>query len=95
VSRDLLAPALDVVAGYHAADPLRPADLPLIGEFILLRLATRVVVSQWNAAREPSNSGYLLRRTGQAIDHFEEFGRIPAEDVTRRLRTACELETIA
>ena len=36
---DLLAPALDVVAGYHAADPLRPADLPLIAEFIVVRLA--------------------------------------------------------
>jgi hydroxylysine kinase len=91
---DLLGPALDVVAGYHAADPLRPADLPLIREFILLRLATRVIVSQWNAAREPSNSGYLLRRTGQAIEHFEAFGTIPAEDVVSRLRTACELEAI-
>jgi hydroxylysine kinase len=92
---DLLAPALDVVAGYHAADPLRPADLPLIREFILLRLATRVIVSQWNAAREPANSGYLLRRTGQAIEHFEAFGKIAAEDVVCRLRTACELEAIA
>ena len=55
-STDLLAPALDVVAGYHAADPLRPADLPLIAEFIATRLAVRIIVSQWNAAREPANS---------------------------------------
>ena len=87
---DLLGPALDVVAGYHAADPLRPADLPLIRELILLRLATRVIVSQWNAAREPSNSGYLLRRTGQATEHFDAFGKIPAEAVVSRLRAACE-----
>ena len=85
---DLLAPALDVVAGYHAADPLRPADLPLIAELITVRLATRIIVSQWNAAREPANSAYLLRRTPQAIAQFDAFRAIPREAVVGRLRTA-------
>jgi Ser/Thr protein kinase RdoA (MazF antagonist) len=88
---DLLAPALDVVAGYHAADPLRPADLPLIAEFIELRLATRIIVSQRNAAREPGNAEYLLRKTPQAIEHFTAFGAIGAQTVTSRLRSACGL----
>jgi Ser/Thr protein kinase RdoA (MazF antagonist) len=89
---DLLAPALDVVAGYHAADPLRPADLPLIAEFIGLRLATRIIVSQRNAAREPGNAEYLLRKTPQAIEHFTAFGAIGAQAVTSRLRSACGLD---
>src|SRR5215469_970514 len=88
---DLLSPALDVVVGYHAVDPLRPADLPLIAELIALRLATRIVVSQWNAAREPANSGYLLRRTAQAVEHFEAFAAMAPEDVAGRLGTACGL----
>jgi Ser/Thr protein kinase RdoA (MazF antagonist) len=87
-SEDFLAPALDVVAGYHAVDPLRPADLPLIRDFIELRLATRIIVSQWNAAREPENSGYLLRRTGQAIEHFTAFGDMPPDAVVDRLAEA-------
>ena len=58
------------MAGYHAVDPLDDGDLPLIGEFMLSRLAARIIVSQWNAAREPGNRGYLLRRTPQAIEHF-------------------------
>ncbi|MCW2936832.1 MAG: aminoglycoside phosphotransferase [Actinomycetia bacterium] len=85
---DPLASALDVIAGYHAADPLRPADLPLIADFIVLRLATRVIVSQWNAAREPANSAYLLRRTPQAITQFDALRAIPREAVIGRLRTA-------
>jgi Ser/Thr protein kinase RdoA (MazF antagonist) len=85
---DLLAPALDVVAGYHATDPLRPADLPLIAEFIAARLATRIIVSQWNAAREPANSAYLLRRTPQAIEQFDALRAIPREAVIDRLRTS-------
>jgi hydroxylysine kinase len=88
---DLLAPALDVVAGYHAADPLRPADLPLIAEFIQLRLAARIIVSQRNAAREPANAGYLLRRTPQAIEHFTAYRAIGPEAVAGRLRRACGL----
>jgi Ser/Thr protein kinase RdoA (MazF antagonist) len=88
---DFLAAALDVVAGYHAIDPLRPTDLPLIRDFIELRLATRIIVSQWNAAREPANSGYLLRRTGQAIEHFAAFADIPPQTVVGRLRAACGL----
>jgi Ser/Thr protein kinase RdoA (MazF antagonist) len=88
---DFLAAALDVVAGYHAIDPLHPADLPLIRDFIELRLATRIIVSQWNAAAEPANSRYLLRRTGQAIEHFAAFGDIPAQAVVDRLRAACGL----
>jgi len=86
---DLLAGALDVVAGYHAVDPLRPADLPLVRDFIELRLATRIIVSQWNAAAEPANSGYLLRRTGQAIEHFAAYSDIPGWAVVDRLRAAC------
>jgi Ser/Thr protein kinase RdoA (MazF antagonist) len=82
---DFLSPALDVIAGYHAVDPLRPADLPLVRDFIELRLATRIIVSQWNAAREPANSGYLLRRTAQAVEHFAAFGDIPPEIVVDRL----------
>ena len=89
---DLLAPALDVVAGYHAADPLRPADLPLIAEFIAIRLATRIIVSQWNAAREPSNSAYLLRRTPQAITQFDAYRGIQREAVVARLRATTGME---
>ncbi len=85
---DTLAPALDVVAGYHAVDPLDPGDLPLIREFMLLRLAARIIVSQWNAARDPANRGYLLRRTPQAAAHVEALRAIGAGVVENRLRGA-------
>ena len=86
---DPLAPALDVIAGYHEVDPLDGDDLPLIGEFMLLRLAARIIVSQWNAIREPANRDYLLRRTPQAIEHFGLLRAIQPE-VVSRLRTALE-----
>jgi hydroxylysine kinase len=87
---DPLAPALDVVTGYHAVNPLGDGELPLIGEFMLLRIATRIIVSQWNAARDPANREYLLRRTPQAIEHFGLLRAIPPDVVENRIRAALE-----
>jgi hydroxylysine kinase len=86
---DPLAPALDVVAGYHAADPLSPGELELTARFIVARLATRIIISRLNAIRDPANRGYLLRRTPQAIAQFEALRPLAPDDVAGRLRTAC------
>ena len=86
---DPLAPALDVVAGYHAVDPLDGADLELAAEFIVARVVARIIVSQWNALREPANRGYLLRRTPQAIEHYTALRRVGTSEIAARLRAAC------
>jgi hydroxylysine kinase len=91
---DVLGPALDVVAGYHAVDPLSGADLGLVAEFIVARVATRIIVSQANAAREPANGGYLLRRTPQAIAQFAALRTLAPDEIGRRLRAACRLEVV-
>jgi Ser/Thr protein kinase RdoA (MazF antagonist) len=83
---DMLAPALDVVAGYHAVDPLSTADLELIGGLLVGRVVARIILSQWHAMREPSNRGYLLRRTPQAIELFAALRLLTPEDITGRLR---------
>jgi len=90
--RDLLAPALDVVRGYHSIDPLDGGELDLVAEFLLARVAARIIVSQANAARDPANSIYLLRRTPQAIAHFEALRLLPPDLLGSRLRAACGLE---
>jgi Ser/Thr protein kinase RdoA (MazF antagonist) len=91
---DVLAPALDVVAGYHAVDPLSGADLDLVAEFLVARVAARIIVSQSSAAREPANSGYLLRRTPQAVAHLAALRAVPSDEIGRRLRAACPLEVV-
>jgi hydroxylysine kinase len=81
----ILAPAGDVVAGYRAVEPLTDADLVLAAEFIVARVAARIIVSQWNAVREPANQPYLLRRTPQAVGHFLAMARLGADDIARFL----------
>jgi hydroxylysine kinase len=88
---DVLGPALDVVAGYHAVDPLDAADLELIAGLLEGRVAARIILSQWHAMREPSNRGYLLRRTPQAIELFAALRLLTPEDIAGRLRAAVSL----
>jgi hydroxylysine kinase len=83
---DVLGSALDVVAGYHGVDPLAEADLELIAGFLVGRVAARIILSQWHAMREPSNRGYLLRRTPQAIELFAALRLLTPEDIVGRLR---------
>ena len=89
---DLLGPALDVVAGYHAVDPLSAMDLTLVAEFMVARVAARIILSQAHAARDPGNTSYLLRRTPAAIAHFAALRAIGLDEIGRRLGAACELE---
>ena len=84
-----LAPAVDVIAGYHAGDPLSATDLALAAEFIVARVAARIIVSQYNAMREPANRGYLLRRTPQAIGHFAALRLLTPDEIARTLRAGC------
>ncbi len=90
--RDLLAPALEVVRGYHSIDPLDDGQLDLVAEFLVARVAARIIVSQANAARDPANSPYLLRRTPQAIAHFDRLRLLPGGLLSSRLRAACGME---
>jgi len=89
---DLLAPALDVVGGYHGVDPLARSDLELVAEFMVARVAARIILSQAHAARDPGNARYLLRRTPAAIAHFAALRAIGLDEIGRRLGAACELE---
>jgi len=89
---DLLAPALDVAGGYHAVDPLARCDLDLVAEFMVARVAARIILSQAHAARDPGNARYLLRRTPAAIAHLAALRAIGLDEIGRRLGAACELE---
>jgi hydroxylysine kinase len=91
---DLLGPALDVVAGYHAVDSLSGEDVGLIAEFIVARVAARIIVGQAHAAHDHANRAYLLRRTSRAVAHFAALRALPRDEIGRRLGAACRLEAV-
>jgi hydroxylysine kinase len=86
---DLLAPALDLISGYHATTPLTAGELDLLPDLILARIVARIVISEWRAERFPANRAYILRNTPRAWEHLNRLLSIPGEQIAARILQAC------
>ena len=82
---DVLAPALDLIAGYHATTPLTAAELDLLPDLILARIVARIIISEWRAERFPENRAYVLRNTPRAWEHLHRWLSMPAEHIAARI----------
>ena len=85
---DLLAPALDLISGYHATSPLTVDELGLLPDLMLARIVARIVISEWRAERFPDNRAYVLRNTPRAREHLRRLLSIPDEEIAARIREA-------
>jgi hydroxylysine kinase len=85
---DLLAPALDLISGYHATTPLTAGELDLLPDLILARIVARIVISEWRAERFPANRGYILRNTPRAWEHLSRLLSIPGDQISARIQEA-------
>jgi Ser/Thr protein kinase RdoA (MazF antagonist) len=83
---DLLAPGLDLIAGYHAVTPLTEAELRLLPDLVLGRTVARIVISEWRAERFPANRGYVLRNTPRAWAQLDRLLSIPAGQFAARIQ---------
>ena len=86
---DLLAPALDLIAGYHATTPLTDGELGLLPDLILARIVARIIISEWRAERFGDNRAYILRNTPRAWEHLHRWLDIPAGQIAARIQEAC------
>ena len=78
------APALDVVAGYHAVEPLSCADMNLVAEFLV---APGRGADQAHAARDPANADPLRRPPRSHFAALRAIGiRIPPPPASWRWR---------
>ena len=85
---DLLAPALDLIAGYHATTPLTAGELDLLPDLILARIVARIIISEWRAERFGDNRAYILRNTPRAWEHLHRWLDIPAGQIAARIQEA-------
>jgi hydroxylysine kinase len=85
---DLLGPALDLIAGYHATTPLTAGELGLLPDLILGRIVARIIISEWRAERFPENRAYVLRNTPRAWEHLHRLLSIPGGQIAARIQEA-------
>ena len=88
---DPLGRAADLLAGYHAVTPLTRAEVELLYDLVRVRVATRLVISEWRARTHPENRAYILRNTPLAWAQAAALPASGAGAASRRLLTACDL----
>ena len=88
--QDLLAPALDLIGGYHATTPLTEAEQALLPELILARLTARVAIPRWRAVRFPDNQEYILRSASMAWSQLTALLTVPEGQFAERIHAVCE-----
>jgi Ser/Thr protein kinase RdoA (MazF antagonist) len=88
---DPLAPTLDLVRGYHRVVPLTESELDLLYDLVRVRIAIRIVITEWRSLRFPENREYIMRNTPTAWSLLRAVPASGAHDAGRRLMAACEL----
>ena len=80
----------DYVGAYHSVAPLEAADLDVLFDLIVTRLAMTVLITGWRAARYPENSGYILRNNPAAWAGLEKLAGLTRDDARALLQAACD-----
>ncbi|MBK5232850.1 MAG: phosphotransferase [Thermoleophilia bacterium] len=86
---DPLESAAAIVAGYHEVDELLESEVALLYDLMLMRIVSRIIISEWRADRFPENRDYILRNRSQAWTEFDFLREVSRDHVTERMMQAC------
>lgn len=86
---DPLAPAGELIAGYHAALPLQAEEIGLLCDLIATRLMMIVIVGAWRARRHPENRAYILRNNQTAWARLHRLAGLDRQGAADRLHRIC------
>jgi Ser/Thr protein kinase RdoA (MazF antagonist)/3-hydroxyacyl-CoA dehydrogenase len=87
---DPLAGAIDVIAGYDEVLPLTAEERHLVGDVIRTRMALRVIIPEWRAARFPDNRDYVLRNIEPCWRQLRRIAGGPLDELEARLEVLSE-----
>ncbi|CAM2165100.1 hydroxylysine kinase [Paraburkholderia sacchari] len=79
-----LTPALDLIAAWHAVNPLTDAEQLVLPELIVARLLVTVLITGWRAKQHPENSVYILRNNAlswQGLERFDALAEGQAQEI--------------
>jgi 4-aminobutyrate aminotransferase-like enzyme/Ser/Thr protein kinase RdoA (MazF antagonist) len=81
---DPVASACELIAGYHAVNPLLQRELELLPMLIMTRLVMGVVISSWRSQQHPDNIEYIA---GDQLSSWEALEKLVEIDVAAMSRT--------
>ncbi|ANL51038.1 aminoglycoside phosphotransferase protein (plasmid) [Rhizobium phaseoli] len=85
---DPLQAAIDFLQGFHERRQLTEHEIGLLFRCVVVRMAMRIIITEWRAVRFPENRQYILRNTPQAWTQFHRLTEIPNERATHAIAAA-------
>ncbi len=90
---DLLAPAVRLIAAFHAISPLSPDEFTVLPLLMRARLLFRLSVPEWRTANDPANRAYLLRNFDRASEQLDLLLATPSAEIAQRIQTEADDES--
>ncbi|OWV98814.1 phosphotransferase [Rhizobium sp. R693] len=87
-AHDPLQAAIEFLQGFDAVRLLRADEIDLLFRSIVVRMAMRIIITEWRAVRFPENRQYILRNTPQAWRQFHRLADIANEQATSAIAAA-------
>jgi hydroxylysine kinase len=84
--------AAELVAAYHAVSPLRPEEVDILFDLIVIRQVTTITITEWRARLYPENRAYIMRNHPRAAEGLKSFAAIDRAHAQRVFRQACAME---
>jgi Ser/Thr protein kinase RdoA (MazF antagonist) len=91
VGEDPFGPAIDLVRGYHAVEPLSVAELGVLYDLVRTRIAMRIIIGEFRGRRFPENRTYIMRNTAHSWSLLDHLPADAAPAVAERLVEQCHL----
>lgn len=92
---DVLAPALEFIAAYHARNPLQEVEQAILADLMATRLVMTLSITAWRASLHPENREYILRNAHQARASLQGLATLSRSEARERIARACQEESHA
>ena len=86
---DPLAGPVELVAQYHAVNPLEREELELLFDLMGTRLAMTVIITEWRARQYPQNADFILKHNSNSWRALEQLRCVPRGKGAERFRAGC------
>jgi 4-aminobutyrate aminotransferase-like enzyme/Ser/Thr protein kinase RdoA (MazF antagonist) len=83
--------AMEIVAGYHGVEPLRPEEIEIAFDLAKTRKAMALTISAWRVKDHPENTEYITAGVEELAESLEWLAAQSREFTRACLRHACGL----
>jgi Ser/Thr protein kinase RdoA (MazF antagonist) len=83
---DLFLGTIDILKGYHSANPLQEQEMDLLPSLVVNRIAMTAIISEWRAKEHPENQDYILGNINRTWEVLNKLQKHEYDDIAEQLK---------